>query len=60
MTDMQAQKHIALLEATLKEILRLESEASKSKTAITFDDVFDDTKVAHQWKDILNKARRLV
>ena len=60
MSDLEKQKKIALLEATLREILRLEKIASTDLTAIAFDDIFDGGRNEQEWKNIRRRAARLV
>ena len=57
---MNDQQKLALLEATLREILRLKKAAAVDPSAISFDDIFDGGKSGREWKSILYKAERLV
>lgn len=56
---MSTDRKIALLEGTIKEILRIFDDPHPDLRDVRIDDMFD-TKKAEQLKDILNKARRLV
>jgi hypothetical protein len=53
-------RRTALLEATLREIVRLHDVSHASTTAVSFDDVFDADADARAWRSALRRARGLV
>ncbi len=53
-------RKIALLEATIKEFLRLLDSPHPDITDIKIDEMFDSNEKARQAKDIIRKARTLV
>jgi hypothetical protein len=53
-------KEKELLKSTLREILRLKQKAASSSTAVSFDDIFDNTNDAKMLKHILQRAAALI
>jgi hypothetical protein len=58
-SDLDKQRRINLLEATLREIMRLKREADNDQSAVSFDDIFDAGRSDREWKSILRKAEHL-
>lgn len=59
MTPDDRARRMVLLEATLREILRIVDAAESCSTCVPTSASFDGTH-AVQWRDILRKAKRLV
>lgn len=59
MSSLNDKQRVALLEATLREILRIEREAATDRTSVGFDAALDG-KLLRQWLDIKRKAEHLL
>lgn len=57
--DTEDARRAALLEATLREILRIDKEAASSDTSICYDDALDG-KLLSDWQRIRSKATHLL
>jgi hypothetical protein len=57
--DLDTEQRLNLLEATLREIVRLYEESRNDPAAIGADDLFDDPVKGRAWQRALANARRL-
>jgi hypothetical protein len=60
MSDIDDKRRIVLLEATLREILRINSDAEADKAGSMGFDTALDGQLLRQWKSIKRKAQHLL
>lgn len=57
--NLNTERKIALLEGTLKEIIRIDKEATNGDDQVSFEDALDG-RLRSQWRNIIHKAKILV